>query len=122
MVFACVRLPSETTPIFFIGVGAKWHNAMKSHAIACPYLVVESTEDLVDAIDHFDRKQTTILIKGSRTFALEAIFPHLMQRAHPSFLEVSLSQIISNLSAYRQRAPHSKIMVMVKALFMGRDP
>ena len=104
---------------FFIGVGAKWHDAMKSYAIACPYLVVESTEDLVDAIDHFDRKHTTILIKGSRAFALEAIFPHLMQRAHPSFLEVSLSQITSNLSAYRQRAPHSKIMVMVKALAYG---
>lgn len=104
---------------FFIGVGSKWQKAIKKYGISYPHLVVESTADLVEAIDHFDRRNTTILIKGSRTFALETIFPHLMQRAHPSFLEVSLSQITSNLSAYRQRAPRSKIMVMVKALAYG---
>ena len=104
---------------FFIGVGSKWKKAIKHHVVPCPHLVVESTCDLAEAIDHFDRQNTTILIKGSRAFALETIFPHLMQRAHPSFLEVSLSQITSNLSAYRQRAPQSKIMIMVKALAYG---
>lgn len=104
---------------FFIGVGSKWQKAIASHTIPCPHQTVESTDDLAEAIDRFDRSHTTILIKGSRAFGLDAIFPHLMQRAHPSFLEVSLSQITSNLSAYRQRAPKSKIMVMVKALAYG---
>lgn len=110
----------KTQPVsFFIGVGSKWQKAINENGISCPYLVVESTYDLVKTINHFDRQNTTILIKGSRAFALETIFPHLLQRAHPSFLEVSLSQITSNLSAYRQRAPQAKIMVMVKALAYG---
>ena len=53
--FRCVRLP-ETTPIFFYWVGAKWHNAMKAmilHALPCG----ESTEDLVDAIDHHENRR-----------------------------------------------------------------
>lgn len=104
---------------FFIGLGSKWRAALEHHTFPCPYVLVESTHDLPEAIDHFDRQNTTILIKGSRAFAMETIFPHLMQRAHPSFLEVNLSQITSNLSAYRQRAPKSKIMVMVKALAYG---
>lgn len=104
---------------FFIGVGSQWKEATRDHVIPCPHLFVDTTEELPDSIGRFERSNTTILIKGSRSFALDTIFPHLMQRAHPSYLEVSLSQITSNLSAFRRRAPHSKVMIMVKALAYG---
>ena len=104
---------------FFVGVGARWKKAARRHKISCPHLFVDTTEELMSRINHFERADTTILIKGSRSFALDTIFPQLMQRAHPSYLEVSLNQITSNLSAFRQRAPDAKIMVMVKALAYG---
>ncbi|MCF8236920.1 MAG: bifunctional UDP-N-acetylmuramoyl-tripeptide:D-alanyl-D-alanine ligase/alanine racemase [Saprospiraceae bacterium] len=65
-------------------------------------------------------RDTAILIKGARRFALEEISRTLTRFVHRTRLEVNLTALSNNLKAYaEQLRPTTKIMVMVKASAYG---
>lgn len=64
--------------------------------------------------------QAIILIKGARVFKFERIVQALQQKTHGTVLEINLDAVAHNLNFYRsQLKPHTKLMVMVKALAYG---
>ncbi|MCS6832260.1 MAG: alanine racemase, partial [Flammeovirgaceae bacterium] len=61
-----------------------------------------------------------ILIKGARKYAFERVVALLEQKVHGTRLEINLDALVHNLNFYRSLLePHTKMMVMVKALGYG---
>jgi alanine racemase len=62
----------------------------------------------------------TILLKGARAFAFEAIDKVLQQKAHETVLEINLNALAHNLNYFRSKlAPGVRLMAMVKAFSYG---
>jgi alanine racemase len=65
-------------------------------------------------------QNTTILLKGARTFEFERIATVLGQKQHRTTLEVNLSALSHNLRVYKQfLQPTTRLMIMVKAAAYG---
>jgi len=79
-----------------------------------------TTDELIKHIDQIDLQQSSILIKGARSFHFERIVDLLQMKTHQTILSVNLSAIINNLNYYKSLIkPSTKIVAMVKALCYG---
>lgn len=102
----------------FIGIGeqlCKHQNLFKADS-----LFFLNTPDF---ITHFDKDQienTTVLIKGARSFEFERISKILAQKIHDTQLEINLNAVVHNLNYYKSKLqPNVKLMAMVKAFAYG---
>jgi len=67
---------------------------------------------------HFS--ESTILLKGARSFGFEDISRLLQLKSHDTVFEVNLNKLIDNVNHYRSLlAPDVKLMCMVKAMGYG---
>jgi Alr-MurF fusion protein len=63
---------------------------------------------------------STILVKGARSFYFEKIVHRLQQKVHGTVLEINLDALTHNLNYYRNKVGSTtKIMAMVKAFAYG---
>ena len=103
----------------FIGVGPKWTHFIKQHTLPRS-TAYTSAEECMQSIQIQDFKNTAILIKGSRKFAMEKIAYHLERKTHRTILEVNLDHITHNyLEIKKTIPPKTQIMAMVKASAYG---
>lgn len=83
----------------------------------------ENFENVSRFLREFDRKvirDSIILVKGSRTYALEEIVNEFSIKQHQTLLEIDLAAIRQNLNFLASRLSNeTKIMVMVKAAAYG---
>lgn len=105
----------------FIGIGNHLYQYKnKFEQAVAETFFYDSTEDFITHFLSTQFHDETILIKGSRKFALERISALLEQKAHQTVLEVNLTAIVHNLKQYQQLLqPSTKIMAMVKAFSYG---
>ena len=103
--------------VHLIGKNAKeYRNAFKETQIH----TYASTEELLEKRSSFDFKNSTVLIKGSRSFKLERFAEQFQKKNHKTVLEINLSSVLENLNYYRSKLkPSVKIAVMVKAFAYG---
>lgn len=63
---------------------------------------------------------STILLKGARSFGFENISQLLQQKSHDTVLEINLNKLTENINYYRSLiSPETQIMCMVKATGYG---
>ena len=63
---------------------------------------------------------STILLKGARSFGFEKISQLLQQKSHDTILEINLNKLTENINYYRSLLkPETQIMCMVKAIGYG---
>ncbi|NND78060.1 MAG: bifunctional UDP-N-acetylmuramoyl-tripeptide:D-alanyl-D-alanine ligase/alanine racemase [Flavobacteriales bacterium] len=107
----------EISTVHLIGENAKeYQSAFNGSDILC----YDNTEDLLDSISSLDLNNSTILIKGSRSFKLERIAEKFQKKTHKTILEVNLSALLENLNYYRSKLePGVKLAIMVKAFSYG---
>ncbi len=80
----------------------------------------ETTEDLLQSLDHEAFQNELILITGARPFAFERVVNRLQQRIHGTTLEINLNALTHNFNFFkRQVKPETKMMVMVKSFAYG---
>lgn len=103
----------------FIAVGKIFFQKQKLFKIKEQYFY-STTDELIRDIDRINLQQTSILIKGARSFHFERIVDLLKMKTHQTILSVNLSAIINNLNYYKSLIkPSTKIVAMVKALCYG---
>jgi alanine racemase len=103
----------------FIAVGKMFFQKQKLFKIKEQYFY-STTDELIKDIDRINLQQTSILIKGARSFHFERIVDLLKMKTHQTILSVNLSAIINNLNYYKSLIkPSTKIVAMVKALCYG---
>lgn len=69
---------------------------------------------------NFQFNNSTILLKGARSFGFEDISRLLQQKSHDTVFEINLNKLTDNVNYYRSLvAPNVKIMSMVKAMGYG---
>lgn len=65
-------------------------------------------------------KDSTILLKGARSFGFENISQLLQQKSHDTVLEINLNKLTENINYYRSLLkPETQLMCMVKATGYG---
>lgn len=75
-----------------------------------------STEELLDSSLLRGLHNSCILIKGARSFALDAVYRRLSSREHQTVLDIDLSAVVHNLNLYRSLLPaHHPLICMIKA-------
>jgi alanine racemase len=63
---------------------------------------------------------STILLKGARSFGFEKISRSLQQKSHDTVLEIDLNKLVANINYYKGLLmPGTNIMCMVKAMGYG---
>lgn len=68
----------------------------------------------------FHFSNSTVLLKGARSFGFESISKLLQQKSHDTVFEINLNKIIDNINHYRSLIkPSTKIMAMIKATGYG---
>jgi Alr-MurF fusion protein len=79
-----------------------------------------STDQFIDALDHHNFSNQTVLLKGARSFKFENINNYLEARIHQTVLEINLNAITDNYHTYRQYIKSDvAVMAMVKAFSYG---
>ncbi|MBP7808607.1 MAG: bifunctional UDP-N-acetylmuramoyl-tripeptide:D-alanyl-D-alanine ligase/alanine racemase [Bacteroidia bacterium] len=82
----------------------------------------ENTNEFVGAINsnQISINNSTILLKGARSFGFENISQLLQQKSHDTVLEINLNKLTENINYYRSLLkPETQIMCMVKATGYG---
>ncbi|MDP5169605.1 MAG: bifunctional UDP-N-acetylmuramoyl-tripeptide:D-alanyl-D-alanine ligase/alanine racemase [Bacteroidia bacterium] len=80
----------------------------------------ETVEDLQAAIDVDEWTNSTVLLKGARSFALERLIPWLQRKPNATFFKIDLALLSHNYRFLKTLVPdHTKIMGMVKASSYG---
>jgi Alr-MurF fusion protein len=103
-----------------VGVGKKI-SSFKSY-FKNGSLFFESTEDFARNFKIIEHRfsNSTILLKGARSFGFEVIGSLLQQKSHDTTLEINLNKLTSNVNYFRSLlAPGTKLMCMVKAMGYG---
>jgi alanine racemase len=102
----------------FIGIGqqlSSYKNFFKSNS-----LFYSTTTDFINQFDKDLIENTTVLIKGARSFEFERISKILAQKLHDTQLEINLNAVVHNLNYYKSKLkPNVKLMAMVKAFAYG---
>ena len=102
----------------FIGIGQQlslFKNFFKPNS-----LFYSSTTDFINQFDKDLIENTTVLIKGARSFEFERISKILAQKLHDTQLEINLNAVVHNLNYYKSKLkPNVKLMAMVKAFAYG---
>lgn len=79
-----------------------------------------TTEQFLESINVMEFAESSVLLKGARSFRFEAISHAMALRTHTTTLEVNLSRIVDNLAHYRSfTSKKTKAMAMVKASAYG---
>lgn len=79
-----------------------------------------TTEEYLQKLDSLEFANSTLLIKGARSFKTERISSRLEMRTHTTTLEINLSKVVENLKKHQvQTPPKSKVIAMVKASGYG---
>lgn len=102
----------------FIGIGSEISN----HATLFPQesRFYESTKEFLGQFDFSSISDSTILVKGARSFRFEKVIRRLEEKTHDTVLEINLSALSHNLNFFRSLLPRNgKIMAMVKAYSYG---
>ncbi len=69
---------------------------------------------------NFRFSESTILLKGARSFGFEEISRLLQLKSHDTVFEVNLNQLVNNVNYYRSLLqPQVRLMCMVKAMGYG---
>jgi alanine racemase len=80
----------------------------------------DTTEDFLKAFRYADYEDTSILVKGARSFRFERIVNRLDLKVHDTVMEIDLNRVSQNLNYTRSLLnPGTKMMVMVKASAYG---
>lgn len=80
----------------------------------------DTTDDFLEDFQQFTFSHEAILLKGARAFRFEKIAHLLEQKIHKTVLEINLSALLNNLTAYKRLLPQGvKLMAMVKAFSYG---
>ncbi|TAF60157.1 MAG: bifunctional UDP-N-acetylmuramoyl-tripeptide:D-alanyl-D-alanine ligase/alanine racemase [Cytophagales bacterium] len=107
------------------GISELWYvsttNATRLNQSLLPTRYFADTAMLISALKAEPlSKDYVVLIKGARKYEFEQVVKLLDAKQHDTVLEISLEAISHNLNFYkRQLSPHTKLMVMVKALAYG---
>ena len=102
----------------FIGIGPVL--SRQAPVFAATSVFFSSTEDFLNQFPVADLRDSTILIKGARSFSFERIVHRLERKVHGTLLEINLDALTHNLNYYREKVgPDTRIMVMVKAFAYG---
>lgn len=84
---------------------------------------VKSTDDvaeLAEAFSNLSLRDTTVLVKGRRSFRLERLAATLREQYHSTWVDVDLDAMRNNLKKFKSLLfPHTKVMAMVKAASYG---
>lgn len=79
-----------------------------------------TTEELIQNMDYETFRDSTVLLKGARSFALEKIIPYLNRKLNATYFKVNLSALSHNFRTLKARIPEgTKTMCMVKAASYG---
>jgi len=103
-----------------IGIGK--NISANSNAFTIEKLFFENTESFIRDFHSKDLKfkDSTILLKGARSFGFEKISQLLQQKSHDTVLEINLNKLTENINYYRSLMnPATQIMCMVKATGYG---
>lgn len=102
----------------FIGIGSELSNHQKLFAENS--LFFEDTKEFIGQFNFSSLANTTILVKGARSFSFEKIIRRLEEKTHETVLEINLTAVANNLAFFRSLLkPPTKIMAMVKANSYG---
>lgn len=102
----------------FIGIGGEISNYATLFATNSRFY--ESTKEFLGQFDFSSISDSTILVKGARSFRFEKIIRRLEEKTHDTVLEINLSALSHNLNFFRSLLPkNGKIMAMVKAYSYG---
>lgn len=83
-------------------------------------ITFNNVSEFMNAFDHLNFENETILIKGARDFHFEQIVSILEEKTHETVLEINLNAIGHNLNFFKSKLkPKTKMMVMVKAFSYG---
>jgi alanine racemase len=105
-------------PKTFIGVGVQISGF--GHLFGKNSLFFSTTEDLIEYFEKFPPLNSTLLLKGSRTFRFERVDRMLQERQHRTVMEVNLDAMVSNLRYFRSKLnPGTKVIAMLKAFGYG---
>jgi alanine racemase len=103
-----------------IGVGrqiSEYRNFFKTGSF-----FFNSTNDFISEVNSLHQLfyNSTILLKGARSFGFEKISQVLQQKSHDTVLEINLNNLVENINYYKGLlSPNTKIMCMVKAMGYG---
>lgn len=79
-----------------------------------------TTEDLLKAFEYEWFRNSTVLLKGARSFALEALIPRLNHKLNATSFRINLSHLSHNFRYLKTLLPEgTKTMCMVKAASYG---
>jgi len=82
----------------------------------------ESTNDFVRQFNNISYRfsNSTVLLKGARSFGFESIANLLQLKSHDTVFEINLNKLTDNVNYYRSiLKPEVKLMCMVKAMGYG---
>jgi alanine racemase len=85
-------------------------------------LFFENTSDFIKQFPQFSYRfsDSTVLLKGARSFGFEEISHVLQLKSHDTVFEIDLNKLSSNINYYKMLiGPHVKMMCMVKAMGYG---
>jgi alanine racemase len=85
-------------------------------------LFFNSTDEFIKQFKTIDYRfsNSTILLKGARSFGFEDIGNLLQQKSHDTVFEINLNRLTDNVNYYRSLLkPGTKLMCMVKAMGYG---
>ena len=79
-----------------------------------------TTDHFLQNIGKYTFENSSILLKGARSYQFERISSILVQQLHKTVLEVNLNALVNNLNYFKSLLkPETKIAVMVKAFSYG---
>jgi Alr-MurF fusion protein len=104
----------------FIGIGP---DLMAYQSLFTAFTKVSFFPDVATAMDNMDADtfaNQAILLKGARTFGLEAFVHILEEKVHQTILEIQLDRVVENVKKHQQLLyPSTQIMAIVKAFGYG---
>lgn len=103
-----------------IGIGK--HISAYSHLFPGNSQFYEGTDDFLLKIPAITPalSNSTILLKGARSFGFEKISHALQLKSHDTVLEINLNRLVENINYYKSLLqPGTKLMCMVKAMGYG---
>lgn len=103
-----------------IGIGK--NISANAAAFTTGKIFFENTSDFVNAVNARELQfaNSTILLKGARSFGFEKISQLLQQKSHDTVLEIDLNKLTENINYYRSLLKSgTQIMCMVKATGYG---
>lgn len=90
------------------------------HLFSASVQAFRTTKELIEQFDPALLRDTVVLVKGARAFALEQVVARWQRKVHGTVLEIDLEAIRHNLNHYRALlAPRVRTMAMVKAFGYG---